>query len=110
MKVLLIYEGVPERVKTYIMEVDEDDLYILYTAHAKYVNEDSNMEVKNALEKIKFFLNKKDHPSKQWADAIGEIESNCGKWLGSETYSTIPLNIKGLDIDLVFNITGYRVD
>lgn len=108
MKVLMIYEGVPERVKTYIMEVDEDDLYILYTAHAKYVNEDSNPEVKNALDKIKFFLSNKDCSSKQWADIIGEIESNCGKWVCSETYSMHPLDIKELDINLVFNITGYR--
>lgn len=107
MKVLMVYENIPESTDVYLIDTDNvEHLNALKLSHGNYLNAAETDEIDIALNKINFFISNKDYITQEFADQVGEDISNGGQWLKFILPATQPVDIKDMNVDLLV-ITGF---
>ncbi|WP_186239470.1 hypothetical protein [Burkholderia gladioli] len=101
MRVLLVYQNVPESVDWFVVtDPSVEDLNILHLAHGCFINASNSEETDLALDKISEFL---CDPSRKYiysADYLEKAGSDFGKWHSSKVEES---DLPGTDaIDKVF--------
>ncbi|MBJ8812626.1 hypothetical protein I5378_21785, partial [Citrobacter koseri] len=56
MKVLIIFENVPETTDLFIVDADENELNDLRLSHGNYINSVDNEEIENAISRVNLRL------------------------------------------------------
>lgn len=105
MKVLMIYENVPETTDAYLIDTtDEMQIQDLRLAHGNYLNAAENDEIDSALQRINFYLC--DTVTDAFAEWVGLPKYIGGDWVKFKLPTTQPIDIKDMNVDLLV-ITGF---
>lgn len=107
MKVLVIYQNIPESTNVHIIDADGDDLEILKTCHNCYVNAgDMTEEQEKATDKLNFFLSKPEYIDEEFANMVGMPVRDGAKWWGTTLDDSKPIDLSKYDVELVV-CTGF---
>lgn len=107
MKVLVIYQNIPESTNIHIIDADGDDLEILKACHNCYVNAgDMTEEQEKATDKLNFFLSKPEYIDEKFANMVGMPVRDGAKWWGTVLEDSKPIDLSKYDVELVI-CTGF---
>lgn len=104
MKVLIVYENIPESTDTFIVEADEAEVRDLKLAHGNYVNVSEGEDVEAAMHRISLRLGSEEYATAEDCAACNLDVGDAAKWNGSSV--TGPINAAELGIGLVI-VTGF---
>lgn len=107
MKVLVIYQNIPESTNIHIIDADGDDLEILKICHNCYVNGgDMTEEQEKATDKLNFFLSKPEYIDEAFATMVGLPVREGAKWWGTVLEDSKPIDLSKYDVQLII-CTGF---
>ena len=107
MKVLVIYQNIPESTNVHIIEADGEDLEILKKCHNCYVNAgDMTDEQEKATDKLNFFLSKPEYIDEEFANQVALPVGEGAKWWGTMMDDSNPIDLSKYNVDLVV-CTGF---
>lgn len=109
MKVLVVYQNIPESTNVHIIDADGEDLEILKTCHNCYVNAgDMTDEQEKATEKLNFFLSNPQYIYADFANDVGLPIEQGAKWHGTMLQDDKPIDVSKLDVELII-CTGFMM-
>ena len=106
MKVLLVYENVPESTDFYLVDADDADIADLTLAHGNYLNGCDAKDIEEACNRLMIRISDPETVDEQWLAAAKADKSIAGKWLGNKSVITTPISVAAANIELVV-VTGY---
>lgn len=109
MKILVVYENIPETTDTFVCEVENGSQthLDLIASHHNYVNNVDNDDLDKTLMRVYYCLHglSENEPEDE-VDWCGLDYKEIGKYLNSKLDWKYPIDIKSLNIDQVI-ITGF---
>lgn len=106
MKVLIIFENVPETTDLFIVDADENELNDLRLSHGNYINSVDNEEIENAISRVNLRLGNSGDYANDAADECGLKIEDIGKWNGSGIDKSEPVLVYDGRIEMIV-ITGF---
>lgn len=106
MKVLIIYENIPESTDIFVVDADDSEISDLNLCHRNYINVSEGDGVEMAMDRVSLRLGSAENITQEDCERCLLALSDAAKWNKCIIDSDKPINIKDSDIDLVF-ITGF---
>lgn len=106
MKVLIVFENVPETTDLFIVEANEEDLKDLRLSHGNYINSVDNEDIENAISRVNLRLGSPNDYSAKAATECGLAHEEVGKWDGSAVDTGEPILVYEGRIEMVV-VTGF---
>lgn len=104
MKVLIVYENIPESTDTFIVEANEAEVADLKLAHGNYVNVSEGEDIEAAMHRISLRLGSEEYTTAEDCAACQLAEADIAKWNGSNV--TGPISVVDSGIEMVV-VTGF---
>lgn len=104
MKVLIVYENIPESTDTFIVEANEAEVADLKLAHGNYVNVSEGEDIEAAMHRISLRLGSEQYATADDCEACNLNVADIAKWNGSNVVGPIDVNEQGIGLVIV---TGF---
>lgn len=105
MKVLIVYENIPESTDMFVVEANDNELCDLRLAHGNYSNAVDNDDVEQALSRVLIRISDTRDVDDEWLAYCGAQEADIGKWLPGKIDMKDPVDIAGFGIEVLV-VTG----
>lgn len=104
MKVLIVYENIPESTDTFVVEANEAEVADLKLAHGNYVNVSEGENIEAAMHRISLRLGSEEYADADDCAACNLAREDAAKWNGLNV--TGPIDVADSGIEMVV-ITGF---
>lgn len=105
MKVLIVYENIPESTDMFIVEANERDLFDLKLSHGNYANACDNDDIEQAMARLSIRL-ADEKPFPDTVEWCGSQAEDIGKWSGCKVDGSSPVIVTESGIEMVI-VTGF---
>ena len=107
MKVLVIYNNIPESTNVHVIDAEGEDLEILKTCHNCYVNAGyMTDEQEKATDRLNFFLSNPEYIDDEFSKQVGLPIEQWGKWYETICSDSSPIDVSKESIELIV-LTGF---
>lgn len=106
MRVLIVYENIPESTDMFIVDAHGQELEDLRMAHGNYVNAIDNEETEKAMARISLRLGSKESDNAKIREWCGLEESDVAMWEFTGLTNPEPISVPDSEIDMVI-VTGF---
>lgn len=107
MKVLVIYNNIPESTNVHVIDAEGEDLEILKTCHNCYVNAgDMTNEQEKATDRLNFFLSNPEYVNDEFSKQVGLPVEQGAKWYETMRSDAAPIDVSKENIELIV-LTGF---
>lgn len=108
MKVLIVFENIPETTDLFIVDANDEELNDLRLSHGNYINSVDNDDIENAISRVNLRLGSPGDYSAEAADECGLSHEDVGKWDGSAVDNGEPILVYEGRIEMVV-VTGFMM-
>lgn len=106
MRVLIVYENIPESTDMFIVDAHGQELEDLRMAHGNYINAIDNDDIEKAMARISLRLGTKESDNPETREWCGLKESDVAMWQFTGLTNPEPISVSDSEIDMVI-VTGF---
>lgn len=106
MKVLIVYESIPESTDLYIVDASESEVEFLKLCHGNYQNVADDEKIVDALDKLFILLGSPEWMDQEDCERLMIPVADASKWHGCKFESSEQINIAEHKIEMVI-VTGF---
>lgn len=101
MKVLMVYENVPESTDIYVFDANDDEVADLKLSHGNYTNAVDDEDIEKALSRVLVRISDPKDCDDDWLSYCGAGKADAGKWRESKVDNSTAIIVKDSGIEMV---------